>query len=253
MNADARTLYLDLLKRSLVNLIYLEHEKVDNPELSIEEREKIRRKGLDWPEFGHTMIGIDRLNNIQECMESVLAENIPGDFMECGVWRGGATIFMRGVLAAHGVTDRQVIMADSFQGLPSPNPKKFPADAGDMHHTQEALKVSLDEVLDNFEKYGLVDTQIEVLCGWFHYTLPRLGSRQLAVLRIDCDMYESTMTVLDNLYSLVAPGGYVIIDDYFLPAARRAVDDFRAKTKVDVVAERIMPIDWTGVYWKKQN
>ncbi len=72
-----------------------------------------RMEGRDWPLLGHTMIGIKRLDNLQFCVERVLADDVPGDLIETGVWRGGATIFMRAILKAHGVTDRRVWVADS--------------------------------------------------------------------------------------------------------------------------------------------
>ena len=81
------------------------------------------------PRAGWTMIGIKRLDQLQECAETVLRRGVPGDFIEAGAWRGGATIFMRGVLKAHNVTDRTVWVADSFEGLPPPDPK-YAADAG---------------------------------------------------------------------------------------------------------------------------
>src|SRR5258707_5801015 len=90
-----------------------------------------KANGLLWPACAHTMIGLKRLDNIQFCIEQVLAHNVPGDLIETGVWRGGACILMRAVLKAHGVTDRRVFVADSFEGLPMPDTEKYRQDAGD--------------------------------------------------------------------------------------------------------------------------
>jgi len=211
-------------------------------------QEDLRREGRDWPAHAHTMIGYKRLDNIQSCIEQVLRDDIPGDLVETGVWRGGATIFMRAILKAYGVTDRTVWAADSFAGLPSPNPERYPDDAGDTLHTYKVLAVSLEEVRGNFERYGLLDDQVRFLRGWFRDTLPGAPIEKLAVMRLDGDMYESTMDALVNLYPKLSPGGYVIIDDFALPGCRKAVQDFREQSGI---AEEIQMIDWTGAFWRR--
>jgi len=209
---------------------------------------EVRCEGRDWPADAETMIGLKRLDNIQYCVTSVISDGVPGDLLEAGVWRGGASIFMRGVLMAHGVPDRSVWVADSFQGLPPPDPS-VPADSGDKHHTERELAVSLEEVKANFAKYGLLDEQVKFLKGWFSDTLPTAPIGSLAVLRADGDMYGSTMDILMALYPKVASGGFVIIDDYSnLAACRQAVTEYRDRFGI---AEPITTIDWTGAYWRK--
>jgi len=232
-------LYLDLMKRSLVDAIY-----EDNPKAL-----EAKKDGHDWPGRAHTMIGLARLDSLQTQVEDVLRRNVPGDMIECGAWRGGATILMRAVLKAHGVTDRKVWVADSFEGLPPPSPDKYPADKDDPHHTFDYLAVSLEKVKDNFTSVGLLDDQVRFLKGWFKDTLPTAKIDRLAVLRVDGDMYESTMDALQALYSKVSVGGYVIIDDVgAVPGCEKAVDDFR---KARGITAEIKTIDWTGVYWQK--
>jgi hypothetical protein len=210
-----------------------------------------RYEGRDWPASAETMIGMKRLDNLQTCIERVLQDEIPGDLIETGVWRGGATIFMRGVLAAHGVRDRLVFVADSFEGLPPPDVSRAPADAGDIHWTFANLAVSLDEVKRNFERYGLLDDRVRFLKGWFRDTLPLAPIERLAILRLDGDMYESTMDALDALYPKLSPGGYAIVDDYgAVEGCRRAVHDYRERNGID---EPIEAIDWTGVFWRKNG
>src|SRR5262249_54522534 len=155
--------------------------------------------GLDWPPSAHTMIGWKRLENFQHCVQIVLRDHIPGDIIECGVWRGGASILARAVLKVHGVTNRRVWLADSFQGLPAPR-AEFPHDADSDLHTNPFLAVSLEQVQRNFERYGLLDEQVKFLEGWFCDTLPNAPLGSLAVIRLDGDMYESTMDALVNLY-----------------------------------------------------
>ncbi len=206
-------------------------------------------EGKGWPTHADTMIGLKRLENIEQCVEDILENNIPGDLMEAGVWRGGAAIFMRALLKDKNIGNRIVWLADSFQGLPKPDPGRYPADKGDKLYKFEELIVPLEDVKYNFEKYNLLDEQVKFLEGWFKDTLPSARVQQLALLRIDGDMYESTMDVLKNMYPKLSKGGYVIVDDYGgIPACKKAVHDYREQNNVTA---KIETIDWTGVYWKK--
>lgn len=263
----AQILYLDLMKRCLVNLIYGELEA-----WPVEPRRFLKRKlvtafkargiklvwdkpfnpedrllGRGWPAGAHTMLGVKVLDNLQFCVEDVLAKGVPGDLIETGVWRGGATIFMRAILKAHAVTDRFVWVADSFQGLPPPDSDRYPADAGAEFHTTELFAVSLDTVKSNFEKYGLLDEQVCFLPGWFRDTLPGAPIEKLAVIRLDGDMYESTMDALTALYPKLSPGGYLIADDYALPGCKQAIHDYR---EAKGITQEILPIHGSAVYWQ---
>ena len=269
--ADAATLYLDLLKRVLTRALFEDGVRAyepahDAPERALWEvlREHspkgvrlvrrrrydpvAREEGRDWPADAETMVGLRRLDNVQQCVERVVADQVPGDLLEAGAWRGGASILMRAVLAALGDIERTVWVADSFQGLPPPDPERYPADEGDRHWTRAELAVGVDEVRRNFERYGLLDEQVRFLEGWFEDTLPEAPVGRLAVLRLDGDMYGSTMVALRALYDRVAPGGFVIVDDYgAIEQCRQAVEDFRREREID---EPIHEIDWTGVYWR---
>jgi len=249
MMPSAKDLYLDLLKRCLANVIYQDPGTLDGKELPFDLRS--RGEGRDWPARAHTMIGIKRLDALHYCIEDVLNREVPGDFIETGVWRGGAAIFMRGALKARGVTDRLVWAADSFAGLPQANAEKYPHDATYKFDQHRDLAVSLEEVQNNFRRYGLLDDQVRFLEGWFRDTLPGAPIRRLAVMRLDGDMYESTMDALTHLYPKLARGGYAIIDDYGdVPGCKQAVLDYRA---AHGITEDIVTIDWTGVFWKKEG
>ena len=195
------------------------------------------------------MIGLKRLDS-QSCLEDVLTHGVPGDLIETGVWRGGSTIFMRAILKAHGVTDRRVWVADSFEGLPPPDSKTFPADEGSEFHTARQLAIPLEQVKSHFERYGLLDDQVRFLKGWFRDTLHVAPIDRLAILRLDGDMYESTMQALEPLVPKLSVGGYIIVNDAesAVPACRQAVQDFR---QANNIREPIVPIDWTGVYWQR--
>jgi O-methyltransferase len=243
----ATELYLDLLVRSVANVIY--RDPPQDPWSGGAYADALRDEGRDWPSDAHSMIGLKRLANLRQLCERALADGIPGDFIETGVWRGGACILMRGILAAYGETGRQVIVADSFAGLPVADPQHFPADRDDTHHTFTELAIPLETVKDNFARYGLLDAQVVFLKGWFKDTLPTVRNRRFAVIRLDGDMYQSTIEALDNLYDRLSPGGYAIIDDYgAIPACRRAVEDFRA---AHGISEPLTTVDWTGVWWRK--
>lgn len=210
-----------------------------------------RVEGLDWPLNADTMIGIKRLNNIQFCIEEILKNNIEGDFIETGVWRGGATIFMNAVLKANGVNTRQVWVADSFEGLPRPNEDKYTYDKNDRHYLVDTLAVSLDTVKNNFRKYDLLTDNVNFLKGWFKDTLTSVPIKKLSLLRLDGDMYESTMDSLTNLYPKLSPGGFIIIDDWgAVNGCKQAVLDYRKKNNI---TEEIIEIDKLSVFWKRLN
>ncbi len=240
-----RRSYLDLLEQCLTGIIY--RDKPMSPWSSDYDPE-VRELGRDWPASALTMIGLRRMRNIRILLERVILEGVKGDFVETGVWRGGACIYARGIFAAHNIKDRAVWVADSFNGLPPPSPEQYPADDGDVHHTYEQLRVSRSEVAQNFAAYQLLDDQVRFLEGWFSETLPAAPIEQIAVLRLDGDMYESTIQALEYLYPKLSSGGYVIIDDFGLRPCRKAVDDYRARHNI---VEKVIDIDGAAVYWKK--
>jgi O-methyltransferase len=274
---DPRDLYLDLLKRSLTRTIggeryqpiaplhgswkralYLAHLPVRKL-LARGGVEVVRRypydavaraEGRDHPPDAETMIGLRRLDNIEACVADIIRAGVPGDLAETGVWRGGAAIFMRGLLAAYDDEERLVWAADSFEGLPHPDATSFGEDAGDPFWRNPHLAVSLDEVRENFRRYGLLDERVRFLPGWFEDTLPGAPIEQLALLRLDGDMYGSTMVALEALYPKLSVGGYVIVDDYGggAPGCRAAVDEYRARERI---TDPLVEIDWNGAYWKR--
>jgi O-methyltransferase len=176
---------------------------------------------------------------------------LAGDFAEIGVWRGGAGILLRAIVRAFDDRRRKIWLADSFEGLPQPDAERYPADQNDEHWKAAELAVPLETVRRNFERYGLLDDQDQFLKGWFRDTLPTAPIKRLSLLHLDCDMYESTILALRSLYSLIIPGGYVIVDDYgAVPACRQAVTDFRLELQIQ---SELRQIDWTAVFWQVQG
>ncbi len=240
-----RERYLDLLAKCLTNQIYGD-APFDYWSGGLFNAQT-RSLGRDWPSQAMTMIGDARLNNIRWLFEAIVAAGVPGDLIETGVWRGGACIFMRGLLLAYEMRDRRVWVADSFAGLPPPDPRHV-QDSGDRHHSFPELSIGLQTVQENFRKFGLLDDQVVFLQGWFAETLPKAPIEQLALLRLDGDMYGSTMDALTALYHKVSPGGFVIVDDYGAVAAcRAAITDFRA---AHGITAPIRDIDGLGVFWQ---
>lgn len=211
-----------------------------------------RNLGLDWPAAAETMIGMQRLTSLQHCAETVLAEDIPGDLVECGVWRGGACILMRAVLAVYGDEKRRVWLADSFLGVPPPDAENYVADENlRLDLSADVLAVSEAAVRANFRRYGLLDDRVRFLPGWFKDTLQTAPIDQIALLRLDGDLYESTIQALDALYPRLSDGAFCIIDDYHaISACHQAVTDYRQKHRISA---DITEIDGSGVFWRKQQ
>lgn len=262
--AAIRRLYLDLLKRALTHTTYWPLDVRWDANYVIPEFHDAvkaaaasgpldfvtpREEGRDWPKFAQTMVGFARLDNVERCVASVIEDEIPGDLIEAGVWRGGTAIFMRGVLEAYGDANRVVYAADSFQGLPPPSPS-HPADTGDSHHLAEVLAVSREDVERNFSLYQLLDDRVRFVEGWFGQSLPSLVGHTWSVVRVDGDMYESTIDALTHLYPGLAPGGYLIIDDWAHEPCRRAIEDYR---QAHGIREPIEEIDWTGAFWRRER
>ncbi len=265
--------YLDLLARCLTRDLFLD-EEVRNVDLRQwpggepdglrdllrEHRwrvvrpgadEATRAVGRDWPPRAETMVGLARLANVRDLTAAALADGVPGDLVETGVWRGGTAIYLRAILAALGDIGRTVWACDSFEGLPEADAERFPIDVPLRLHEHRELAVGLERVQANFARYGLLDDQVRFVPGWFRDTLPKLATEldAIAVLRLDGDMYESTIDALTHLEPLVAPGGYVIVDDYNgIEACRRAVTDHRERHGITTPLHEV---DWTAVWWRK--
>jgi O-methyltransferase len=176
----------------------------------------------------------------------------PGDFIETGVWRGGASIFMRGVLKVYGIKNRVIYVVDSFEGLPEPDIEHYPEDIEDKLYIQKAiLGIPMEEVQGNFRKYDLYDKQVVFIKGWFKDTLQTRTINKLAILRLDGDMFESTMDALVPLYPKLSIGGYIIVDDYYnVDGCKKAIDKYRAD---NLIIEPICEIDGNGIYWRKEH
>ena len=253
--ADAeglRQAYLELLKLSLCDLVGTGTTSVGRIDRdgTIASREmfgdqlRLRAAGMDWPLHGLTMVGLNRLDDLQGCVESIVRDDVPGDLIEAGSWRGGASILMRATLDSLGGPGRTVVVADSFAGFPDEGDSEWAA--------MEFLEVPADEVRANFARLGL-DHDIELVPGFFEETMPRLAEqpRRWALARLDGDTYEATWLTLNALYPQLSPGGYLVVDDYgAIEECRRAVHDFRERHGID---EPIVKADWTCARWRRES
>ena len=211
---------------------------------------------MDGPAI--SMLPLARFDNIQNCVTQVIRESVPGDLIEAGVWRGGATIFMRAMLKTYGIVDRIVWVADLFEGLPQPDPGKYPVEANAhsgavMKKAYKHFAASIDDVRRNFEAFGLLDDQVRFLKGWFKDTLPTAPIKNIAVMRLDGDYYEFTMDALLSLYDKLSIGGYAIIDDYGEQSwtyCKRAVEEFRAERNI---TDPLVKVDSKCYFWRRSR
>jgi O-methyltransferase len=206
-----------------------------------------REGGEDWPMFGFTMAGSKRLGNVEDCVASVVREGVPGDFVECGVWRGGSAIFARAALDSYGAADRLVWLADSYEGMPArtSNDMTDPELKGTTY-----LEASLEDVKANFSRFDLLDDRVKFVKGWFSDTLPTAPIETISILRLDGDYYSSTMDALNALYEKVSVGGYVIIDDYnAFVSCKAAVTEFCERLGI---RPTLHAVDNNAIYWRRE-
>ena len=256
-----RASYLELLKLSLCDLVgastqtisWTGDRRVFTRELTGDGQMAWRAAGRDWPLNALTMVGLRRLDDLQACVESVVADGVDGDLIEAGAWRGGASILIRATLDALGAHDRTVWVADSFQGFPAPEAEADEDDRTietEMSLAHGYLSAPLETVQGYFDRFGCSDG-VRFVPGFFEDTMPGLRGRRWSVVRLDGDTYKATWLCLESLYPGLAVGGYVVLDDYcFLPACRRAVDDFRREHGI---TEPIEQIDWNGARWRRES
>jgi O-methyltransferase len=245
-----REAYLELLKLCLCDLAGTTTTSVGRTERGlVASRElegdqlRLRAAGMDWPLHGLSMVGLNRLDDLQRCVESVVRDGIEGDLIEAGSWRGGASILMRATLDSLG-DDRTLWVADSFQGFPD-------AERGDDQWAEmDFLEVPLEEVRENFGRFGC-ERSVEFVPGFFEDTMAGLADHRWALVRLDGDTYDATWVTLQHLYTGLVAGGYLIVDDYgALEVCRRAVDEFRERHGI---AEPLEEVDWTCRRWRREN
>jgi O-methyltransferase len=159
-------------------------------------------------------------------------EEVKGDIVECGVWRGGMIASMAELLG----NNRQYYLFDSFEGLPKPG-ENDGSDAFKWQANTESpeyydnCKAEVEFAIKAMKLSGVNNYQIEK--GWFNETLPKATCNEIALLRLDGDWYDSTMDCLKNLFPKVVDGGLILIDDYyFWDGCSKAVHDYLSKNNL---------------------
>jgi len=198
------------------------------------------------------MTSIERMYAVYQAVHHVHAAKIPGDVVECGVWRGGSSMLAALALDSLGERERCIWLYDTFEGMPPPaevDRSVFGQPAAALLRQTDAAGertravAALDEVEANLASTGYPRDRLHFVDGMVEDTIPGLAPEQISILRLDTDWYESTRHELEHLWPRLSPGGVLIIDDYgHWQGARRAVDEFFA-TAGPVLLQRI---DYTG-------
>jgi hypothetical protein len=194
----------------------------------------------------YTMTNPERLFSLIQATRYVLSAGIPGSIVECGVWRGGSMMAAALTLRQAGDVCRDLYLFDTYEGLPAPTPidVNYRGLAARRFLTSKRLRqdnsASLYEVKANLASTGYPDELLHFVQGRVEETIPNSAPDQIAILRLDTDWYESTRHELIQLYPRLAAGGVLIIDDYgYWRGARKAVDDYMAEHRLNLLLNRV--------------
>lgn len=200
-----------------------------------------------------TMTSPERMYALYRAVDYIVSAGIPGDFVECGVWRGGSSMVSALTLQARGDTSRRLYLYDTYTGMsePTEKDKKWSGQEADEAWKEmqkgdynEWCYAPEEEVRRNMLATGYPEGQLLFVKGKVEETIPATIPGQIALLRLDTDWYESTMHELNYLYPLLAPGGVLLLDDYgSWQGAREATDEYFKTEKINILLQRI---DYTG-------
>ncbi len=184
----------------------------------------------------YTMTNMERLFMLHRAVQHVADRKIPGDWVECGVWRGGSAMMMALTLRALDKTGEDLYLFDTYEGMPEPTPEDRRYDGSDSRADWEAAQrdthndwcfASLEDVRQNLAKTGYPEERLHFIKGKVQDTLESHAPQQIALLRLDTDWYASTRHELEILYHRLAPGGILILDDYGeWEGVRQAADEY---------------------------
>ena len=202
----------------------------------------------------YTMTSPERLFALIQAVRFVSSASIPGDIVECGVWRGGSMMAAARTLLSGGDTMRNLHLFDTFEGMSPPTDRDVAIDGQtarsllqtqDRNDQQSAWCVAtLDDVTTNMESTGYATDLVHYVKGKVEDTIPQHAPSQIAILRLDTDWYESTRHELEQLYPRLNIGGVLIIDDYgHWAGCRQAVDEYFKNRKIPLLLSRV---DYTG-------
>ena len=197
----------------------------------------------------YTMVEIERCYALYTAVKYILKNNIPGDFVECGVWKGGSSMLIALMLKKGNILDRKIYMYDTFTGMTEPGNNDGEIEKEEWSKMQKAdgsndwCFASYEEVVTNMESTGYPTENIKLVKGKVEDTIPGIIPTTISMLRLDTDWYESTKHELTHLFPLLKKSGILIIDDYGAwQGARKAVDEHFAGNKLAYLNR----IDFTG-------
>jgi O-methyltransferase len=232
--------FFTLYYRNLIEF-YLQNVRLSRPRSFLNAFQMMR---LVYGVRGYTAVFVPRLVALYKLSEEINRCSLLGDIVECGVYNGGSAAIM----ASHcerSPVDRNVWLFDSFEGLPKPTDKdgdEAPAYEGWCHGDLSKVKKVL-------QKLRIPESRVHIIKGWFQDTFPSVKIRDIAILHIDADWYESVKLCLEKFYDSVQPGGYIVLDDYGdWEGCRIATDEFLKKHSLDV---KLIQVDYTGYYFQK--
>jgi hypothetical protein len=187
----------------------------------------------------------ERVFVLTRAVEYILAHDIPGAFVECGVWKGGSMMAVALALTRAGRRDRGLFLFDTYQGMPEPV-----AQDGEGVRTEWEKNVAathngwnyapLDEVRANLNTTGYPPEHLHYVVGKVEKTVPASAPETVALLRLDTDFYESTRHELEHLFPRLSRGGVLIVDDYgAFQGARLAVDEYLREKGICLLLNRI--------------
>src|SRR6266478_7907173 len=198
----------------------------------------------------YTLVGPERVHSLFVLAQRVEEEKIPGDVIECGVCNGGtAAVLAR--FATRSRLNRTVWLLDSFEGMPKPTENDGVSALGrtaESHVGQEVGDVQ--KVKQILRHVGADMTRIKIVPGWFQDTFPSVTAKQIAILNIDADWYQSVKLCLETFYDRVVPGGFVSLDDYgHWPGCRKAVDEFFQARELPY---KLHQVDYSAHWFQKE-
>ncbi|MFF7011596.1 TylF/MycF/NovP-related O-methyltransferase [Streptomyces fimicarius] len=187
----------------------------------------------------YSMTSPERLNAFILATRHIARHNIPGDIVECGVWRGGSMQACARTLLSVGETERDLYLFDTYEGMTPPTAEDLRRDGRSAQELLDAqgkdrpiwAVASLEDVKAGFENIPYPKERVHYVQGRVEDTVPAQAPEQISILRLDTDWYASTKHELDHLYGRLVSGGVLLIDDYgYWQGSRQAVDEFLDKT-----------------------
>ncbi|MYX14049.1 methyltransferase [Streptomyces sp. SID8374] len=187
----------------------------------------------------YSMTSPERLNAFILATRYIARHDIPGDIVECGVWRGGSMQACARTLLSVGETERELYLFDTYEGMTPPTAEDLRRDGRPAQELLDAqgkdrpiwAVASLEDVQAGFENVPYPKERVHYVRGRVEDTVPEQAPEQIAILRLDTDWYASTKHELEHLYSRLVSGGVLLIDDYgYWQGSRQAVDEFLDKT-----------------------